>query len=346
MHRQVPTTLRRSRRRAVRWLVSTLAIALAAVALVSCGKGAEGPKGADLDGDLLALLPGAVVYAGELDTRALFDHSALGPRLAAIGDRLLPLGDEAGFRASRDVDRVAFAGYATTGADIAVIVRGHFDPAKIDAATTTRTSAPIVKAPYAGRTTYTIGAASYAVLTDKTVVVGTVDGVRRVLERIQNGKLERSLPPWVTETLETPGAQVAIAGDFESQPVAAVAVGSLRLPWLQGLRMGRGIGNFASPGMNFASTLTYGVPQQAEAAAGGVRSLEGWLKVLGPLLGGIRLQNLQVDAQGSDLQCKFALDDEGLGGLLALASRLLPAYSSSPSSASSPPTGSPPHAIP
>jgi hypothetical protein len=323
------------------WLVSRLGIALAAivVALVSCGKGAEGPKGADLDGDPLALLPGSAVFAGDLDARALFDHSTLGPRLAAIGDRLLPLGDEAGFRASRDVDRVAFAGYATTGADIAVIVRGHFDEGKLTSATTTRTGAPIVRSPYAGRTTYTIGAASYAVLTEKTLVVGTVDGVRRVLDRVNAGKLERSLPPWVTETLETPGAQVAIAGDFESQPVAAVAVGSLKLPWLQGLRMARGIGNFASPGMNFASTLTYGVPQQAEAAQGGVRSLEGWLKVLGPLLGGIRLQNLDVDTQGSDLRCKFALDDEGLGGLLALASRLLPAYSSST-------TASTPHASP
>jgi hypothetical protein len=309
------------------WLFAALALGL-----VACGgKGAGGAadKSADLDGDPLALLPGSAVFAGNLDARALFDQSAVGPRLAAIGDRLLPLGDDAGFRATRDVDRVVFAGYATTGADVAVIVRGRFDEAKFAAATKAKDGTAIVKGTYAGRTTYSIGGASYAVLTSKTVVVGTGDGLRRVLERVQAGTFTRALPPWVTETLDTNGAQVAVAGDFATQPVASVAVGSLRLPWLQGLRQARGVGNFQPPGMNFASTLSYGVPQQAEAGADGVRSLDGWLKVLGPLLGGIRLQNLAVSTDHSDLRCKFALDDQALEGLLGLASRLLPAYSSS-----------------
>jgi hypothetical protein len=313
------------------WVVAALVLALGLVSCGGKGPGGAADKNGDLDGDPLALLPGSAVFAGNLDTRALFDQSSMGPRLVAIGDRLLPLGDDAGFRAPRDVDRVVFAGYATTGADVAVIVRGRFDEAKIAAATKAKDGAPITKGTYAGRTTYSIGGASYSVLTSKTVVVGTGDGLRRVLERIQAGSFTRALPPWVSETLETSGAQVAVAGDFASQPMASVAVGSMRLPWLQGLRMARGVGNFEPPGMNFASTLSYGVPQQAEAAADGVRSLDGWLKVLGPLLGGIRLQNLAVSTDHSDLRCKFALDDQALASLLGLASRLLPAYSSSAS---------------
>jgi hypothetical protein len=311
------------------WVVPTFSIALG---LVACGgKGAAGvEKTADIDGDPIALLPGSAVFTGNLDARALYE-SSLGPRLAAIGDRLLPLGEDAGFRASRDVDRIVFGGYATTDGDVAVIVRGRFDQAKIEAATRGKDGAPIARGTYAGRTTFTIGSASYAVLTGQTVVVGTVDGVRRVLERIQAGTSSRSLQPWVTGTLETKGAQMALVGDFASQPIASVAVGSLKLPWLQGLRTASGIGNFAPPGMNFASTLSYGVPQQAEASAEGVRSLDGWLKVLGPLLGGIRLQNLEVSTDRSDMRCKFALDDEAIGGLVTLASRLLPAYSSSTS---------------
>jgi hypothetical protein len=317
------------------WFVSALAIA---VGLLACGgKGASGAsdKNADLDGDPLGLLPGSAVFAGNLDARALFDQSAIGPRLAALGDRLLPLGDDVGFRASRDVDRVVFAGYATTGADVAVVVRGRFDEAKIAAATRAKDGSAIVRGAYAGRTTYSVGGSSYAVLTAKTVVVGTGDGLHRVLERVQAGTFDRALPPWVAETLESKGAQVAVAGDFAMQPIASAAIGSLRLPWLRGMRMARGIGNFAPPGMNFAATLSYGVPQQAEAGADGVRFVDGWLKLLGPLLGGIRLQNLDVTTDRSDLRCKFAVDDQSLESLLALASRLLPAYSSSASPSSS-----------
>jgi hypothetical protein len=320
-------------------VVPTLALALSVLGCGGKGASVGSDKTADLDGDPLALLPGAVVFAGNLDARALFDESAVGSKLKAIGDRFLPLGDEAGFRASRDVDRVVFAGYATTGADVAVILRGRFDEAKIAAANNARDGTAIVRGTYAGRTTYTIGGASYAVLTSKTVVVGTGDGLRRVLERLHDGNFTRALPPWVTETLETQGAQVAVAGDFATQPIASVAVGSLKLPWLQGMRMARVIGNFAPPGMNFAATLGYGVPQQAEAAAEGVHFVDGWLNVLGPLLGGIRLQNLAVSTDRSDLRCKFALDDQALASLLALASRLLPAYSSSASASS-------PHAAP
>jgi len=76
--------------------------------------------------------------------------------------------------------------------------------------------------------------------------------------------------------------------------------------------------------LNVAATLSYGVPQQAQLAAQGVHFLDGWLKVLGPLLGGLRLRNLEVMTDNDDLRCKFALDADALSGLIALAPRLLP----------------------
>jgi hypothetical protein len=177
---------------------------------------------------------------------------------------------------------------------------------------------------YAGRATYAVGPSVYTVLTARTLVAGSTDGVRRVLDRIATGKIERALPPWVVETLQTPGAEVAIAGDFATQPLAAAAFGAIRLPWVEGLKVARIIGNFDKPGMNVAATMTYGTPAQATSAADGVRAITGWIKILGPLLGGISLQTFDVQTSAADVQCKVAVDDQTLGTLMGLASRLLP----------------------
>ena len=301
---------------------------LAALVFVACGgKGATagGEAKADLDADPLALLPAAALVVANADARALFDDGAVGSQLAGLAAKFVPFGEDAGFQASRDVDRVVFASYATGGADYALILSGRFDAAKIDAKTTTTAGAPIVRGVYAGRTTYAAGGVQYSVLTAKTLVAGSGDGLRRVLERVQSGKLDRTVPPWVVETLETKGAQIALTADFKDNPVATAAIGSVSLPWLSGMSVARVIGNFGPPGMNFASTLTYANPQQAQAAADGLHTVERWLGVLGPALGGIRVQNVEVTTQESDLRCKFALDDQTLRAALALAPRFLPA---------------------
>jgi hypothetical protein len=307
----------------LRWMLLGLTLSL-----VACGgKGADGAADAksDVDADPFALLPAAAIVLADLDARALFDSGSVGAQLASIADSLVPVGDDAGFRASRDVDRVVLAGYGTSGVDVAAVLSGRFDPDKLSAATKAKNGGTIVKGVYAGRATSTVGTVVFAPLTARTVVAGTGDGVRRVLERVQAGKLERALVPWMVETVQTQGAQVAVAADFVSQPVASAAIGAVKLPWLKGLRAARVIGNFKAPGMNVAATLTYGDAAQAETAAEGVRFVDGWLKVLGPLLGGVRLQNLQVSVDQADLRCKFAVDDQSLRTLLALAPRYLPA---------------------
>ena len=304
-----------------RWIV-----VLVLLGLVACGgKGAAavGEKKLDLDSDPLALLPAAAVIVANVDARGIFDGTTVGPQIAALADRLVPLGDEAGFEAKRDVDRVVGAAYALTGADVVSIVSGRFDETKIAAVTKARNGAPITKTMYSGHATYAVGPSVYTVLTGKTLVAGTTDGVRRVLDKIATGKIERALPPWVVDTLQTQGAEVAVAGDFATQPLAAAAFGSIRLPWVEGLKVARIIGNFDKPGMNVASTLTYSTPEQASSAADGVRAITGWIKLLGPFLGGISLQNFDVQTAAADVQCKFSLDDQTLGSLMGLGTRLL-----------------------
>jgi hypothetical protein len=307
-----------------RWILPLLAVCL----LFACGgKGANagGENKVDLDSDPLALLPGSAVIVAIVDARSLWDSTTVGPQLGAIADRLMPLGDDVGFQAKRDVDRVVLASYATGGVDVAAIVSGRFDEAKLEGTTKTKSGGLVTKTMYAGRATYASGGAVWSVLTAKTVVAGTSEAVRRVLDKVQTGKIERAEPPWVIETLQTPGAELAIAGDFASQPLVAASIGAVNLPWLEGLHVARVIGNFQSPGMNVAATLTYGDAQQASSAADGVRTVTGWIKLLGPFLGGVSLQNLDVQTAGTDMQCKFAVDDQTLSSILALAPRFLPA---------------------
>ncbi len=306
-----------------RWI-----LLLAVCLLLACGgKGANagGENKLDLDSDPLALLPGSAVIVANVDARSLWDSTTVGPQLGAIADRLMPLGDDAGFEAKRDVDRVVLASYATGGIDVAAIVSGRFDQAKLEAATKTKGGSTVTKTMYADRATYAAGGAVWSVLTAKTVVAGTSEAVRHVLDKLKTGKIERAEPPWVIETLQTPEAELAVAGDFASQPLVAASIGSLNLPWLEGLHLARVIGNFQKPGMNVAATLTYGDAQQASSAADGVRTVTGWIKLLGPFLGGVSLQNLDVQTAGTDMQCKFAVDDQTLSSILALAPRFLPA---------------------
>jgi hypothetical protein len=305
-----------------------VALAFAWVASGCKGPSAAGSGGADLDADPLVLVPDSAVVVARFDARALFDNGAIGAPLAALAARFVPLGDDAGFQAARDVDKILVLSFATGGVDVAAVLGGRFDVARIAAATKTTSGAAIVRGVYAGQPTYAVGASAgsvtYAVLSAKTVVAGTGDGLRRVLERVQAGGLRRTLAPWAAQTLETPGAEIAVAADFAAQPIAAAAMGVVKLPWLDGLRVARVIGNVEPPGMNVAATLTYGDAQQTQAAADGVRSVDGWLNVLGPLVGGIRLQNLVVTTQDANLECKFAVDDQALRAALAYAPRLLP----------------------
>jgi hypothetical protein len=303
----------------LRWMLTSLA-------LVACGKGATagGEQKIDLDADPLALLAPAPVLVGNANARAIFDSPSFGGEVAALTERLVPLGERAGFRAARDVDRVVFATYATGGAGFAVVLNGRFDPAKIDACATSTSGAPIVRGVYADRTTYTAGPIQYAVLSARTLVAGSGDGFYRVLDRVRERTFGPSVAAWVVETMETKGAEVALTADFDAHPIASAALGSLNLSWLQGMHVARILGSLEPPGMSAAATLGFATPEQAQTAVAGIRSIEGWLRMLGPVLGGIRLPDLEVMTQKSDLRCTFTLDDQTIRAALALAPRFLP----------------------
>ncbi|HEX4447749.1 MAG TPA: hypothetical protein VH044_13465 [Polyangiaceae bacterium] len=277
------------------------------------------------DGDPLALLPGSAIAVIGVDAKAMYASGAVGSMIGSFADTYVPLGDDAGFQASRDVDHVFLGAYASSSADVAIVLVGRFDTAKISNATRTKAGGALVKGTYAGFVTQTSGPITVAPLTAKTLIGGTTERVHRVLDRLGPSQpaLQRAVPPWVASTLASQGAQFAVAADFSTQPIASAAIGSINLTFVQGLRMIRGIGDFDAPGLNVAATLTYGDATQAQSAADNMHMMDNWQKLLAPLLLGAKLSNFQVGTSDADVSCKFALDEGSLQALLTLATKYL-----------------------
>src|SRR4029079_1829474 len=87
------------------------------------------------------------------------------------------------------------------------------------AQTPTKSGTPIVASQYAGRDVYTVSNVGFTLLSDTRAIVGTEQGIRRVLERIKDKRVKRDIAPWMISTIETPGAAFAVAADFASTPI-------------------------------------------------------------------------------------------------------------------------------
>jgi hypothetical protein len=300
-----------------------LALSAAALAAYACG-GAKSPdnESLDLDADPLALLPSSSVALSALDARAFYASNTVGARIAQLSERLVPVGDESGFSASRDVDRVTLACYATGGLEAAAVVSGRFDPDRIARSasnnTITRLGAPLVVSTYAGRTLYTVANVGFCVLTPKTAVAGTEWGIRRTLEKIESKQLVRAFKPWMIETVHAKDAAATAAIDLEDSDVARAAVAAVPLPGASGMRLARVVGNFASPGMHIALRLSYVDAQTAQTAADGLRNLNA----IGSFL--LKLSDVDVQTDGADVTAKATVDDSTLDWLLGLVQKLVP----------------------
>src|SRR5690606_25393976 len=158
--------------------------------------------------------------------------TGVGAEVDQIVKGLLPIGPESNFVPSRDVARVYGGLYAMQGADFCAILQGNFDPDAIrrsaDMRAVTVAGAPLVKSRYAGTDLYAAGNIGFVVLAPHTLLTGNETGMRRALDRLRGGKLERSIPAWMIDLAGTRGASFALAGDLATQ--AAVASASQQIP--------------------------------------------------------------------------------------------------------------------
>jgi hypothetical protein len=298
-----------------------LLLLVAVVLFVACGgnkEEAKAPKAETNMDDAFALLPGSAIAVGSVDARAFFSSKTFGAELAKLVEKYLPIGDEAGFLASRDVDRVTFASYSYQGVDVAAIVMGRFDEAKIKQAAEkkmpTKGGGMIVASQYAGRDLYTINNVGFTVLSPTKAIAGTESGIRRTLERIKDGRVKRDITKWMIDTVETPGAAAAVAGDFESQPMPAEALRQIPVPFVQTMKKLRLLLTFKEPGLQIATSLSYENGDAATKASEQVKQAAGMSKWLA--LFGIKVQNVDVKTEREDVQVKLEVDDQSLRQLL------------------------------
>lgn len=305
----------------------------AGAAVAGCGgKDKDAKSAADvaaaLDADPLALLPGTVVALVTVDAKAFYASASAGTQLAQLTEQLLPIGQEAGFVPSRDVDRVLLGVYSTQGADVAAVLRGRFDVARLETmarqGTPTRAGVPIVASPYGGRTLYTVNNVGFVPLSGETVLCGTETGLRRALDRLRDGKAPpREFAPWIVQVVETPGASVAAAADLQNQQAAAAAFANLPLPWLRGITAARVVGTFIPTGLQVAGSLTYADPQAAAAGANGLKGVVTLANIAAATGFAPRIQNLQVNVVQTDVQYSAQTDEQSLKAFLGNLPKLL-----------------------
>ncbi len=283
---------------------------------------------ATIDEDPWALLPsGAISWMG-LDAQALY-ASKFGSQVSALLGRTLPLATNAGVDFTRDVDALSLGIYSLSGVDVAGVATGRFSPQLIDQAVVpgalTSTGRPITRSVYAGRTLYVADGVGMTVLTPKTLVFGNEIGMRRVLDRIEEGRVDRKLPAWFEELLATQNAPMAWGVDLAENPLSDAA--RHQVSFLQGLRAARLLGNFQEPGLNLAGSLTYGDEATAVRGAETLRATVDTIRSYGFLMAifGVSQPITRVEAQarGREVALVTEMDGQAIGGLLANADRVL-----------------------
>ncbi len=299
---------------------------------VACGGGHKdsvSPKTAEvqaIDADPLALLPSAAMAIARVDAKQMFATGSVGGQLAQMAERMLPIGEEAGFKASRDLETVYVAAYSASGADVVGVLRGTFDEARIkdvaDSHTPTKGGGLLVASSYLGRQVYTMSNVGFTVVSKQTVIAGGENMIRRVIERMKDGTVQRSQPPWMLQTVETPAAAFAAAADFANQPLAAASVGMMPLAWVKGMKAARLVGNFKDPGLNIAATLTYPDKASAADAAEQVKRTAGMASLL-QFVGAPQLKGLEVKPVEGDVQVTFGVDDSQLKSFLQSAQQYM-----------------------
>ncbi len=308
--------------------VTSALLVAGAIALTGCG-GNAAPHAttpneltpAQIDADPLALLPPAAFAVATVDAHAFYASDSVGAQLAALSEKLVPIGEEAGFKASRDDDRFVVGAYSSAGLDVAAVVSGRFDEAKIrdaaEAHTQTHTGGLIAKSTYAGRSVYTVADLGFAVLTPRTALAGTQTGIRCALDRIRDGQPKRDIPAWVQETIDTPNATATLSADL-TQPAAAAAIASFPVRWSKGAERARVVARLEPLGVRVTGTIAYADPASASAGGSALQQAATMANLVAITGLTPRLDDLSIGAEGADVRCSFAIDDRSLGTLAGL----------------------------
>lgn len=302
----------------------SLLAALGACAAFGCGRkddvvvktGADKKlTTAQIDADPIPLLPGGAIGMVYVDARALF-ASRFGDKLLGVVQRRTPLPASAGFEPRQHLEKLWLGFYSMQGADAAGVAVGTYDRERIEAAADgtqqTPLGVPVTKTRYAGRTLYAAGSVGFSVLTARTALVGNDTGMRRALDRIEEGRARRQIPAYMDRLLSTQNAPLVAGADFTSHPLPDAT--RRELPFLDGVETLALVGNFEEPGLNLAGTLTYSEPAAAERGAVNLVNLRVTLERYAPFLAlvGIAQPIRKLEAQPKQSEVSFVVGVDGV----------------------------------
>ena len=296
--------------------------------IVEAGLGNEASAEA-IDADPWALLPAGPVAWGHLDARALF-ASRFGPTLLNVVTRRIPALGDAGFDAQRDVSAVHLGVYSIQGADLLGVATGNFDQARIEASVEKNPVTPLgitmTKTRYGGRTLFMAETSGFAVVSAHTALFGNQMGMRRAIDRINKGKLERRLPEWLEAQLKGNRAPVVFGINLKENPLSEAT--HQQLPFLNGMQTLGVLANFQDPGVNLAGTATYADPSAARQGADTMQQLNDYLRSMGWVMAlfGIAqpLKSLVTEAAGSEARFVAQVDGAAADRLLGQLDAILP----------------------
>lgn len=271
------------------------------------------PRGtfAGLDQRPLDILPDQPLLVSHVRVDAIF-ASGLASSMGQLLRNLVPVGDAAGFVPERDVHHLYGGTYAMQGADFVAVIQGSFNPSAIESAAATPSTGPALVAtsygPFVMHTRDNIG---FAVLTPNTLVAGNETALRRTLDRLRFGDIDAVLPQWIRDLIgpQRQDAALVAAGDIGRQGVVGAASG--RLPFVQGLRTIRLLGNFLAPGLNLVGSLSYGDESEAQRGAAGLghaQQLAYFASLFSTFGLGGQMPPLEATSQGTNVAFATKID--------------------------------------
>jgi hypothetical protein len=273
-----------------------------------------------IDRERWGLLPGGAVVWAEVDALALA-RAEYGRLLLDALRQGLPVASSSGQALMRNLARIRLAVYASQSGDVAAILEGQFDARAIE---TGVAEAPknargenIEHRSFAGFDLLSAGNMSMAVLTPETLALGTEVGVRRVLERVEEGRVRRALPNWFETLLTEKKASLWLGIDLDAQPVPATL--RTQLNFLEKLRGARILGRF-EPGLNLAGSLSYDSADSAHQALMGMNSQVSELNRAAFLLALLKVPRplRQFDAEESGKKVDFVAEADARAVAMAL----------------------------
>lgn len=341
------------------WRLRARGALLALLLLTGCASDKNSIVEADLgkeaspeavDRDPWALLPAGPVAWAYLDAQQLF-ASRFGDSLLRLMTRRLPALQDAGFEPRRDLRTVQLGIFSIQGADLVGVVTGRFDRDRIEAAVENHPVTPLgvqlTKTRYAERTLFMAETSGFCILTQQTALFGNQMGMRRAIDRIQRGKLDRQLPDWLERQLSAAPTPIVLGMNLTQNPLSEAT--RSQLPFLNGMETIGILANFQEPGMHLAGTASYA---DGASASQGARHLEqfdetlqsmGWLMALFGIAQPLR--SLSAEATGEQARFVAEIDGALVDRLLIQADGLLPGATASPAPASAPAPATPPAGV-